>query len=148
MINYAYFAHLCLIGKGVKMSVGSRLIEIRKAAAFTQADFAKKLEISPRAYTSYELGHRDLPLMLIIKLHQLFSINANWLILGEGSRESEDVGGNVELAVIAALEYLTERQIEVSPEKTAKMIRHLFNYQKRSGEISPGYRNDYMSSAI
>lgn len=114
----------------------------------TQAEFAERLEISPRAYTSYELGQRDLPLATVITLHKQFGINTNWLIFGEGNRQSDDVSGKVELAALAALEYLTEQKIQVSPEKTAKMIRHLFNYQKKSGAISDDYRNDYMSSAI
>lgn len=125
-----------------------RLVEVRKATDLTQAAFAAKLDISPRAYTSYELGERDLPLAVAIKLHQLFNVSADWLLFGEGNREAEDIGENVELAVIAALEYLEDQNRSVSSEKAAKMIRHLFNYQRKSGAISPEYRDDYMRSAI
>ena len=130
------------------MEIGTRLVEVRKATDLTQAAFAAKLDISPRAYTSYELGERDLPLAVALRLHQLFNVSADWLLFGEGNREAEDIGENVELAVIAALDYLKDQNLNVSSEKAAKMIRHLFNYQRKSGLISAEYRDDYMRSAI
>lgn len=125
-----------------------RLVEVRKSSDLTQAAFAGKLGISPRAYTSYELGERDLPLAVAVKLNQLFNVSADWLLFGEGNRAAEDIGENVELAVISALEYLESQNLRVSSDKAAKMIRHLFNYQRKSGSISHEYRDDYMRSAI
>jgi transcriptional regulator with XRE-family HTH domain len=142
MYKFAQYARGCLV------EIGTRLSEVRKITGFTQAIFAAKLGISPRAYTSYELGERDLPLAVAIELHQTYNVSADWLLFGEGNRETENSSENVEIAVIAALEYLEDQKLNVSPEKAAKMISHLFNYQRKSGAISLGYRDDYMRSAI
>ena len=130
------------------MELQNRLIQIRKSTKLTQAKFAKKLKISPRAYASYEHGERDLPLSTATLLCKFYNVSADWLLFGHGSRHAEDIGESVEIASMAVLEYLTDKKISVSSEKTVLLIRYVFNHQRVNGQISPEYLNDYMRSAI
>ena len=104
--------------------------------------FAETVEVSPRAYASYELGERDLPFNLIKGIYAKYHVSADWLLFGEGSRNPE------ERAAIAAGEFLDAKNVSATPEKIAKTVRHLFKYHRKNGEITEEYRDDYMSSAI
>jgi transcriptional regulator with XRE-family HTH domain len=128
--------------------IGARLMQVRKSVDLTQAEFAEKLGVSPRAYSGYELDERDLPVSIVVKLHESFNVSANWLLLGEGAQNSEDLAQFVEDATIATLEFLDEENLSPPREKTVKMIRHLFNYRRKMGDISKEYRDDYMRSAL
>ena len=92
-------------------------MQVRKSVDLTQAEFAEKLGVSPRAYSGYELDERDLPVSIVVKLHESFNVSANWLLLGEGAQSSEDLAQYVEDATIATLEFLDEESSQSASRK-------------------------------
>jgi phage repressor protein C with HTH and peptisase S24 domain len=61
------------------MSIGNKLKELRKYLKFSQEDFAKVLNIAPRAYWNYENNKREMPASNLAQIARTFRINLNWL---------------------------------------------------------------------
>lgn len=56
-----------------------RLRELREDNDLTQAEIAKILNISQRAYSHYEIGSREIPLELLIKLADYYSVSLDYI---------------------------------------------------------------------
>lgn len=67
---------------GAKMGIGNRLKDFRISQNLSQAQLAKILKISAKAYWNYENGERDIPSDILTNLVRLYRINLNW-IFGE-----------------------------------------------------------------
>lgn len=79
--------------------VGARLSSIREGLGLSQAALAQRLEISLRAYQTYERSERELPFSVALRLFSEFQINPLWLGLGHeaGSQRALSPEGNAEL---------------------------------------------------
>lgn len=66
------------------MEISEQLKAIRKEKGLTQQEIACELEVSTATIASVENGSRDMPKNLMKALVKKFSINANWLLTGEG----------------------------------------------------------------
>lgn len=64
--------------------IGDRLKQLRKIKNKSSADMAKLLEVSERAYSSYEREERKISIEHLEKIHNLCNCNLNWLVAGEG----------------------------------------------------------------
>ena len=58
----------------------SRIKEIREDKDLTQSDIAKILNVSQVAYSYYELGKRQLPIDLLIKLAKFYNTSTDYLL--------------------------------------------------------------------
>lgn len=67
------------------MSIGNRFKEIREYLKLSQADFAKKLNVSQVGLSNYENDNREVSTEIKITLFKEYSINLNWLFTGEGT---------------------------------------------------------------
>ena len=56
-----------------------RLRELREDNDLTQAEIAKILNISQRAYSHYEIGSREIPLELLIKLADYYNVSLDYI---------------------------------------------------------------------
>ena len=70
--------------------IGNKLKEIRKALKLTQADFAKKLNVSDRTLRDYEKNRFSISYDFLTKLVEEFNVNPEWLLKGEGQLFSEE----------------------------------------------------------
>lgn len=61
------------------------LKKIRLANSLSQAQMAAKLGISPNGYANYESGKRIPPADIILKISQMWDVDANWLLTTSGS---------------------------------------------------------------
>ena len=69
-------------------NIPQRLQEIRKELKLTQEDIRKKLNLSSKqTYSSIEKGRRKLHIDEVSIYKNLFNINPNWLLFGEGNQE-------------------------------------------------------------
>jgi transcriptional regulator with XRE-family HTH domain len=68
----------------MRMEISEQLKAIRKEKGLTQQEIACELEVSTATIASVENGSRDMPKNLMKALVKKFSINANWLLTGEG----------------------------------------------------------------
>lgn len=57
-----------------------RLRDLREDQDFKQNDIAKILNVSQVAYSYYELGKRQIPLDLLIKLAQFYHTSVDYLL--------------------------------------------------------------------
>ena len=58
----------------------SRIKEIREDKDLTQSEVAKILNVSQVAYSYYELGKRQLPIDLLIKLAKFYNTSTDYLL--------------------------------------------------------------------
>lgn len=115
------------------LTIGKRLLEIRKDAGMTQAAFAKKFGLSSRAYASYELGERELPASFAIKLNDILSIDSNWLLNGKGAKTSELTKQLTADAVISVRTFAMLKKLEIDPTSEAKLVSLLIEYFQAGG---------------
>ena len=67
------------------MNIKQRFIQIRKQLQLTQSGFAEKLEESPMFVSGVESGKvKSIRPEVLIKLHERFNVNLNWLLSGSG----------------------------------------------------------------
>lgn len=59
-----------------------RITNLRKEAGMSQAQLAKKLNVSPSALGNYEQGRRLPNVDLLIQMSQLFNVSLDYLITG------------------------------------------------------------------
>ena len=57
-----------------------RIREIREDKDLTQSDIAKILNVSQVAYSFYEIGKRQLPIELLIKLAKYYNTSTDYLL--------------------------------------------------------------------
>ena len=57
-----------------------RIKDLREDNDFTQTYVAKKLNCSQQAYSNYELGQRDIPTDVLIKLSEYYNVSVDYLL--------------------------------------------------------------------
>ncbi len=68
-----------------KKDVGKRLKYLREfVLEMSQAEFSDKLGIKRNSLSNYERGIREMNYELLMKLKNIFGVNINWLLTGEG----------------------------------------------------------------
>ena len=65
---------------GVDDMAFDKLIQLRKQKNLKQADIAQHLKITRQAYTSYELGKREMDFYTLCKLCDFFGVTADYLL--------------------------------------------------------------------
>ena len=65
-------------------TIGKNLKEVRNYYKLSIDEFAKKLNISSRAYSSYEYDERKPTYELYFNIRTVFDVNLNWLIANDG----------------------------------------------------------------
>ena len=57
-----------------------RLREMREDNDLTQAQVAEVLGIDQRVYSNYEIGKREIPVHLLIKLSKMYEVSTDYLL--------------------------------------------------------------------
>ena len=57
-----------------------RIRDLREDHDLTQKEVAKKLNCSQQVYSNYELGQRDIPTDILIKLSSLYGVSADYIL--------------------------------------------------------------------
>ncbi len=58
----------------------TRLKELREDNDYTQKEIATFINCSQRAYSHYEIGDREIPLDLLIKLADLYKVSTDYIL--------------------------------------------------------------------
>ncbi|TXH04464.1 MAG: XRE family transcriptional regulator [Nevskiaceae bacterium] len=115
------------------LAVGRRLMAIRIASGFTQAEFADSLGLSLRAYANYERGEREMPTALFKTLSETFRIDPLWQLAGPGE-DPVHIGQRVldldlmEGVIRLIEEWLSKHRRTLKPEKKARVIRLAYEH--------------------
>ena len=57
-----------------------RIRDLREDRDLKQREVAKHLNCSQRAYSNYELGQRDIPTEVLIRLSSLYNVSVDYLL--------------------------------------------------------------------
>ena len=57
-----------------------RIRDLREDHDFTQKQIAKELNCSQQVYSNYELGQRDIPTDILIKLSKIYNVSADYIL--------------------------------------------------------------------
>ena len=57
-----------------------RIRELREDNDLTQEQISKQLNCSQQVYSNYELGQRDIPTDILIKLSRLYSVSVDYIL--------------------------------------------------------------------
>lgn len=57
-----------------------RIRDLREDRDFTQKQLAKKLNCSQQVYSNYELGQRDIPTDILIKLSKIYNVSVDYIL--------------------------------------------------------------------
>lgn len=71
--------------------IGERVRESRKKVGYTREKFAEKLDISVTFAAEIELGKKGISLDTLIKICELLSVSADYIIWGRGERDGNPV---------------------------------------------------------
>jgi len=118
------------------MSIGARLLEIRKARGLVQADVAAEIDISHGALVNYEKGLREPPASVILAFAQTYNVSAAWLLTGEGRPDQASLDETYEVSIDTAWQYLARGGDPVERESLIKLASALFQYLLEHGTIS------------
>ena len=58
----------------------SRIRDLREDSDKTQKELARELNCSQQAYSNYELGQRDIPTDILIKLSQYYNVSVDYIL--------------------------------------------------------------------
>lgn len=67
-----------------------RISNILKINHLTQKDFAKKISASPGNVNEWIKGRSEPGAMMLRRISEIFDIDANWLLTGEGEMKKKD----------------------------------------------------------
>ena len=118
------------------MSIGSRLLEVRKARGLNQTDVAAEIDISHGALVNYEKGTREPPASVILDFARAYKVSAAWLLTGEGRPDQTSLDEIYEISVDTAWQYLARGGDPVEKESLIKLGSALFQYLLEHGTIS------------
>lgn len=99
--------------------IGERIKKARKRAGFTQEALAEKLGIAYPTLNKYEKSHRTPDSALLSRMVTILDCDAGWLLTGEGSVDSHDMGIDKQIASESIAEY------EASMPRLAALIEKL-----------------------
>ena len=57
-----------------------RIRDLREDGDLTQKELARALNCSQQVYSNYELGQRDIPTDILIKLSRFYSVSVDYLL--------------------------------------------------------------------
>ncbi len=57
-----------------------RIRDLREDRDLTQKEMAKALNCSQQVYSNYELGQRDIPTDILIKLSKLYGVSVDYIL--------------------------------------------------------------------
>ena len=57
-----------------------RIRDLREDRDLTQKDLAKILSCSQQVYSNYELGQRDIPTDILIKLSRFYNVSVDYIL--------------------------------------------------------------------
>lgn len=71
--------------------IGRRIRERREIIGYTREEFAEKLDISVTFAADIELGKKGMSLDTLIKICELFSVSADYIIWGKGEHTENNI---------------------------------------------------------
>ena len=103
------------------MTIGDRLAQARAAQKQRQAEFAKEIGVSLRAYTNYENDAADLPLRVIKLICERYDVPIEWLVFGKPRTADPRLVECVKEATTGVVGYMSAKQRFLHSKKAAEV---------------------------
>ncbi|WP_170349669.1 helix-turn-helix domain-containing protein [Ruegeria atlantica] len=117
-------------------SLGARIAIARNELGMSQAKMAEALGISLRAYQSYELGKRSIPVERLVELHRKYDVDLNWILLGaESVRLRHDLVALQEFEV-ALDRHLSNSGVKLKSEKRGAIAARWYHSFLEGKEVA------------
>lgn len=115
--------------------LGARIAIARNELGMSQAKMSKALGISLRAFQSYELGKRSIPVEVLFEMHHQFGVDLNWILLGvEAVRLQHDFAALEEFET--SLDRLLEDQgTKIKSEKRGAIVARWYRSLTEGKEV-------------
>ena len=123
------------------MGIGSRILEFRRTRGITQADLAVRIGMSHGALVNYEKEKRDPPASMLASICDIYSVNPDWLLLGNGTMERQDIHEHLDSALKATKTFLAKYRRDRDPEAEIRLVKALFRYLVTHGTIDNDMRD-------
>ncbi|TRD15003.1 helix-turn-helix transcriptional regulator [Palleronia caenipelagi] len=117
------------------VGIGARLAITRNEIGLSQADMAKEIGVSLRAYHSYEKGDRGVPVEGLVAIHEKYGSDVTWILLGSKSARVEHDIDALEEFETSLDRYLTEQGIRIKSEKRGAIIARWYRSLTDGKEI-------------
>lgn len=106
---------------------GKKLKMLRKKSGLTQANLAKKLNISPSTVGMYEQGRREPDSAMLVKIADFFSVSVDYLIDFKKDRKKhkknvDEIADQIEF-IIRNKEYLKNKKNSISTETINSIVK-------------------------
>lgn len=111
--------------------IGTRLVDRRTELGLSQAAMAEALDVSARAYHSYEKGKRGIPVEAAVSFVTQFGGDLNWLLRGVRSTDADRDADALEEFERELDAYLEDNSITLKfPRRSAIAARWYRSYLK------------------
>lgn len=67
----------------IRKSIGGRIRQTRAAQKLTQAELAKRIDVSPATVSGWEIGDYGISLEAAVRVADLAGVSLDWLVKGE-----------------------------------------------------------------
>lgn len=125
--------------------IGQRLKDVRNKHGLTQPVLAAVIDVSDRTYKYYEQEKRELPALAAVKICERFDMNLEWLLTGKGPVEKSDVRLS-QICSFAVLNEKTQRKLDLTDEKTSKIIGFVEEQASQSNETAAEIAKKYFDT--
>ena len=117
-------------------ALGARIAIARNELSISQAKMAETLGISLRAYQSYELGKRSIPVEALVELNRKFDVDLNWVLLGaEAVRLKHDLA-KLEEFEVELDKFLSDSGTKLKSEKRGAIAARWYRSFLEGKEIA------------
>lgn len=111
--------------KAMNKEIGRRIRTQREMLGYTREQFAEKMEISVRFAADIELGNRGMSIETLIKICEMFSVSADYIIFGKEKSEKDDYRGINEL-----LSFIDDKDLPYAEELLRIFAKALIENKK------------------
>lgn len=94
-------------------SIGERLEKIRIKMEMTGKSFAEILKITPQGYINYSKNKRDVPILIVLKINQMFNVSFDWLLTGKGEMLQDAIEKEKVSISNKINSHISEKEIEI-----------------------------------
>ena len=95
--------------------LGERIALLRSKLGWSQAELARRLNISPSAVGMYEQGRREPPVDILVSLSRSLGVSMDYLVTGRVIclEDCQRPHANVEKSMVDFLKMLTQEELMV-----------------------------------
>ena len=107
--------------------LGPRIAALRRGAGWSQAELARRLQVSPSAIGMYEQNRREPSAATLVALSQVFGVSTDYLLTGKplNSPDRQALTQSLQGCLESAREHISRRSDPLSRQELAALFAAL-----------------------